>query len=266
MSPQLQTLSDEIQEKTREQCFRAGETVAIQYSPGVDGEYIRTVTCHEWLPESEQIVISQPSPRILSTDISRSVEITTVVRLQYGYARVGTRARIAALSEKYELAGGQYVSVVYLTCEKHLYKYNLRSEFRFEPSLTYQVHCDCTLADGTVLSQDDVQLKDISCGGVGLLVPKSKFETNSTLMENLTLLQPLQLNLQFIDNEHKERSKNFGMEMNLKGKIRRTGWPQHSEQMVLGVEFQNLREPTERAIASFLNAAQRYELKERSHF
>ncbi len=221
------------------------------------------VMCYDVLPDSRRIVISQPTPGVHKTDIGREVDLTMVSRIRNQAIRIGARAWVHSLQQDYELSGGEEVSVVHLTYEPELSRYNLRSSYRLEPTNTYQVRASLTAPDGTVVPRSEVQVRDISCAGVGLELLKESLD--SSVADKLMSGGMITVKLQLLDYEHPKGNENHSLDLERKGEIVRRFSAQGAEILTLGVEFRGMEEPAEQQpIAAFINAAQRHELRERS--
>ncbi len=245
-----------------ERYFRPGHPLTISYTDQNTKSLVSTVTCYDIIPEDQQIVVSQPSPRIYATHIGQLVEVTALAKPRGQWLRLGTRAWIHSLSNTYKLSGGQTIPVVTLRYETQLYKANLRLAYRLQPGLTYPARVACTGPDGSVIPQSDVHVKDISSSGIGLQFPKES--TSSAFRDQLKHGHIVTLHIQLLDFEHKTAGQNFSADMQMEGEIRKFESLHHPNRISLGLQFNNMTTDQEHTIAAFINAAQRYELSNRT--
>lgn len=261
MAQQKQEIQTTIRDTPPEKIMRAGQAVELRYASG-GGDYLRKVSVYELLPDKRQVIISQPKPAVYADDIRRQIDITAICRFRSEYLRVGTRAWVSDILKNYELVGEKRVGAVQLTYEPQLARYNLRSYYRLSPSGTYQVRASFVSPGGTEVPQSEIEVMDISCMGLGLHLSKESLDP--AVLTELDSGAVITVEVNLIDDEHPRGKENHSTQLKCEGEIARTRAPQDTDVVTVGVKFRKFhKREVQWPIASFINAAQRYELRER---
>ena len=202
------------------------------------------------------MVLAQPTIAITPKTDFQQLHLTTIVQTKSRKARVGVPCRPIKFIDNYPLANKSSVKALLIEYQLPAKETNIRTAFRIHLSRRHTVKAKLIYRDLTLLSTKDFKIKDISFGGMGLVVKKAQGNSGSLLagVKRGTLL-PMGISL--VDKEQIKPVATFG----LKIRVVRVN-PNYSEtHILLGLKIEKIKPDDEVLLNRFIHDAQIAELK-----
>jgi len=163
--------------------FRPGRKVDLVFYKNSRAISVKSAIIYDCDHDLKTIIISQTNPVTHSSSEYESMGMTTLLSSKSGQKkRIGLTCRASKFLKDYILNNRTKDNAIKIKYSTPMERYNIRSAYRFEPPIDYEVK-GTILHNGKIyLAKKDFKIHNISTGGAGIIVDNSKVNGKSPLL------------------------------------------------------------------------------------
>lgn len=184
--------------------FKPGKKVDVVFFLKSALPEVRNTIIHDCDHDNKNIIISQTNPVINYSTEYEKMGLTTLLsnnrRLK---KRIGVYCRTIKILKDYSINDQMKENAVSINYSRPIKEFNIREAFRFEPPADLQVKGRIAHGEAVLHSKKDFMVHNISLGGIGLIVNKTK-EAVWKLFSRIRLNENIKAEFNLIDFESLE--------------------------------------------------------------
>ncbi|MCD4718319.1 MAG: PilZ domain-containing protein [Desulfobacula sp.] len=208
---------------------------------------------------NEAVTIAQPLTPFSKNTAFKELHLTTIIHDKNRKMRVGVECSHFKLIDQFTLANKTNVPAVLLKYELPAKEINIRSAFRLPLSTKYIIKGKILYNDLEYSSSRDFSIRDVSLGGLGLVVPKKR-NNNLNPLGEIKINEKIVIGIVLINLD---QDKPVGT-LPLKTQIARINSNYSSTHSLVGLKILSLESNYETILSKFIHDAQIDELKRMS--
>ncbi len=207
--------------------------------------------------EVQKFIIAKPLQAVKKTVKYKEMHITTIIRQKNNIKqRVGLKCIPTGSSNKYKLANGKNISVIFLKYFLPVIETNIRSGYRLPLSKKFSTEAEIIDGKTKFYSSKDFIIRDISLSGMGFIIPK-KIKNKVNPLTQLKVHHQAKININLlVDKVDKPVS-----EITTDFEIKRININFNELSFLMGIQFIKLPTEKEDELNKFIHRAQVDELK-----
>jgi c-di-GMP-binding flagellar brake protein YcgR len=252
------TLKKQPDEKLKiSDIFKPGTAIDVVFDMDEDVPVVRSSMIHDCDYKKSQMIISQPTPRILPSFQYNTMTVTTIVEKELNEKfRSGVNVAIDEFLTNYALSDHVKENAILVTYETPPKKVNIRSAYRLEPGLGYEIHGTLTFRGETYSSDKLFKVKDISFTGLGIKCPvQVKQKANPLFLADINEDASVEIRLENPDKS----SPNVTISSKIL--IVRKKLTAANKFFFLGMKFSSLAVDYEKILSKYIHEAQISKIK-----
>ncbi len=209
--------------------------------------------------DKQQFIIAKPLQTVKSKIKFKEMHITTLINRNNTKQRVGLKCVPVGMSNRYKLSNGKQISVIMLKYTPPILETNIRSGYRLP--LSRKFNAEAKIIDGKIEFQSgrDFTIRDISIGGMGIIIPK-KLKNKINPLTKINIHHQAKMEIHLIRNGIAKPVSDILTDI----EIKRINTNFNEISFLAGLEFINLLPAKEDELGRFIHLAQVDELKRMS--
>ncbi len=198
-------------------------------------------------------IVAQSNPAITPNMSYDQLHLTTISYIKNRKVRVGISCRPIRFINDYPLANKATTKAVVLSYTLPVKEKNIRAAFRLSVNASHTVKGKLQVDNAEYLSDKDFKIKDLSFGGIGMVVAKKR--TSDLIGLKVGALLPMGISL--VDNKRKTPIATFA----IKVRIVRVNKNYSESHILFGLKIEAITPDNEDHLIKFIHEAQIAELK-----
>lgn len=218
--------------------------------------YSRSSIIYDVEYKKEIIIIAQPQIPFSKNTAYEDLHLTTLIQEKGKKVRFGIKCSKFILLDQYSLANNTIVKALSLKYHPPVMETSIRSAFRLSLSKNYLIKCKIVYKDIEYLSPNQFSIKDISLGGISIIIPKAK-QNEQEALSQLKPNEEIILDIVLIDTDKEKPLGKFP----ILTQVKRINSRYSEAHTLIGFKILNLSRQDEGVLNKFIHDAQMDELK-----